>query len=82
MKGKQSIQSRIVTAVDLAQDAFWETIVEHLPEATDGDLSPETTFAFLEIAEAAVAEWAWANVPGCGDLRIIKKLVDAERRRR
>jgi hypothetical protein len=46
-----------------ASDAFWAVIVKNFPEATTGDLSPLTTFAFDQAAEAAVEEWVWANVP-------------------
>ncbi len=46
-----------------ACDAFWLVVVQHYPEATSGDLSPLTTFRFEQAAEAAIAEWVWANVP-------------------
>jgi hypothetical protein len=46
-----------------ALGAFWAVVAEAYPEAKTGDLSPSTTLRFDEAAEAAVREWAWANVP-------------------
>jgi hypothetical protein len=46
-----------------AQDAFWEVIVKRFPEAKTGDLSPERTVAFDEVAKHAIEEWVRNNVP-------------------
>ena len=56
-------KSELESITDLALDAFWDVIVNRFPEATTGDLSPLTTFALDQAAEAAVEEWVWANVP-------------------
>jgi hypothetical protein len=51
------------TLAQEADDAFWQVVVRYYPEATTGDLSPLTTFRLHQAAEAAIAEWIWANVP-------------------
>jgi hypothetical protein len=48
---------------DEAQEAFWQVIVQHYPEATTGDLSPLTAIRLQDAAENAIGEWIWANVP-------------------
>ena len=46
-----------------AEDAFWQVIVDHYPQAKHGDLSPERTVAFSNAAEESVNEWIQNNVP-------------------
>lgn len=48
----------------LAEEALhtvWEIAVRHYPEAKTGDLSPLTSFALTQAAEAAIAEWVDNN---------------------
>jgi hypothetical protein len=51
--------------VQEADDAFWEVIVRHFPQARSGDLSPLATVQLTRAQEAAVAEWISNNVPTC-----------------
>jgi hypothetical protein len=51
------------SAADEALEAFWQVIVKRYPQAKTGDLSPLTTVRLDTAAEAAIAEWVWANVP-------------------
>lgn len=47
---------------DEALHAFWSVVVAAYPDATTGDLSPETTVALRRLARQAVAEWMRFNV--------------------
>lgn len=62
---KQKIDLRTLTQE--AEDAFWQVVVQHYPEAKSGDLSPWTSFQLSQIAEQAIAEWIYANVPRSRD---------------
>lgn len=46
-----------------ALEAFWQVVVQHFPEAVDGDLSPWATIKLHDAAEEALAEWIENNVP-------------------
>jgi hypothetical protein len=45
-----------------ADDAFWEVVARRFPSAKTGDLSPLTTLAFHQAAEAAIREWVRNNI--------------------
>ncbi len=60
-------QIDLSTLTQEAEDAFWQVVVQHYPEATSGDLSPWTSFQFSQVAEQAIAEWIYANVPESRD---------------
>ncbi len=51
------------TLAQEAEDAFWQVVVRHYPEAKTGDLSPLTALRLQQAAEAAIAEWIGENVP-------------------
>lgn len=51
----------IQTIVDEALEAFWGVIVERVPEAESGDLSPLATITLQIAAEDAVSEWIANN---------------------
>ena len=53
--------------VQEADEAFWQIVVKHYPEATSGDLSPCTSIRLNDAQEDAIAEWIWANVPGANE---------------
>ena len=48
---------------DRALFAFWQVVALNFPTARTGDLSPWTTHRLDMVAEEAVAEWVYANVP-------------------
>ena len=62
MVKQQPLASRIASARELAQEAFWNVIVEQFPEAASGDLSPLRTICFDQAVEDAVNEWVDNNV--------------------
>jgi hypothetical protein len=59
--GGRAATPDITALAEEAEDAFWEVIAGHFPEATSGDLSPLTSHAFSGTAERAVREWIGAN---------------------
>jgi hypothetical protein len=46
-----------------AQVAFWKVVIEKFPEASNGDLSPDTAVRLSIAAHEAIAEWIKTNVP-------------------
>lgn len=46
-----------------ALDAFWTVVVQHCPEATNGDLSISRTVALNDAACEAISEWIANNQP-------------------
>ena len=57
--GKKTVRA----IADGALEAFWQVVVQHFPEAVDGDLSPWATIKLHDAAEEALAEWIENNVP-------------------
>jgi hypothetical protein len=53
------------TTVARALDAFWKVVAEATPEATSGDLDPQTDFSLTLCATEAVERWREynANMP-------------------
>jgi hypothetical protein len=49
--------------VDVALDAFWQSIATAHPDMTTGDLDPETAQTFETAARAAVTIWLELNRP-------------------
>jgi hypothetical protein len=45
-----------------AEDAFWEVLRRHFPQATTGNLSIDRTIRLTVAAEAAIEEWIANNV--------------------
>jgi hypothetical protein len=56
-------KSTIADLANEAFDAFWEVVVRHNPQAQTGDLSLWITTKLRIVAERAIEEWIWANVP-------------------
>lgn len=48
---------------DEAEQAFWEVVVRHYPQAEKGDLSIDNTVRFTLAAQDAIEEWLENNVP-------------------
>lgn len=57
------LPNRIHQAVAAAQDAFWEELAEHFPEATHGDFPPDAQLAFDEACMTAATIWVEGNLP-------------------
>ena len=54
--------------VDVAQCAFWDAVVDMLPEVKTGDFPPDAQFAFHEACRKAVTLWREINKPEPGAL--------------
>lgn len=52
---------RLKTAVDKAEDAFWESIADDYPECKTGDLDPWTCHKLSEVTLAAARSWVRWN---------------------
>ncbi len=52
--------------VDQALDAFWCVVARRFRNATTGDLSIDCTCRLQIMAEKAVEEWVYLNVPTPG----------------
>ncbi len=46
-------EERIKSSVRKAEDAFWVTIAKEFPEATSGDLDPNTVISLSQMMERA-----------------------------
>ena len=55
------LEPRIVTAIEKAEDSFWNTIRTHFPEARSGDLDPLTAHRLTDIMHQALNAWIDAN---------------------
>ena len=51
------------SVTDEAEQAFWDVVVQHFPEAKTGDLSPWTSVRLTIAAQEAITEWTYFNVP-------------------
>lgn len=51
----------VIQIADRALEAFWSSVVQDVPDAQTGDLSPETTLQLQAIAESAITEWIASN---------------------
>ena len=60
----EHLANRVDAAIEKAEDAFWQVIGEHFPEAKSGDFSPEQTAAWNEALRDAVEGWVANNAMG------------------
>ena len=56
-------KSKIEKIAESAQLAFWEKVVDEMPEVMTGDFGPAETFNFNRACEAAVRIWVHWNYP-------------------
>lgn len=56
-------QARLDLVVAEALDEFWHEVAIAYPEATTGDLPPETVLTMYAHARLAIQEWVEVNVP-------------------
>lgn len=49
--------------LELAQDAFWESIAKSYPHIRTGDFPPDATYKFNLACERAVEVWLESNDP-------------------
>lgn len=57
------IAERAVAAANAAQEAFWQTIVEHFPEVKSGDFAPDAAHYFDRACAGALTHWIVGNYP-------------------
>jgi hypothetical protein len=58
----KTMDNRIKLAVELASDAFWDSVVRSFPEAETGDFDPLESPAINGAMTRAVEEWVHWNV--------------------
>lgn len=74
-----ALRSRIRTALQEADHAFWAEIVKHFPEVESGDFGPDDTFKWDNAMEEALMTWLGWNYPHEFLLKPIIDHLDAGR---
>lgn len=55
-------ETRITTALDKGEQAFWAAIAAQFPEADHGDLPPDIVIKLRAAMESAIWDWVGLNV--------------------
>ncbi len=68
-------ETRLVSALNLAEDMFWCVIFQQYPEAHSGDLSPNKALGMSAAMRSAVVEWLEFNVDEPEELKTAEILL-------
>jgi hypothetical protein len=62
LKYERSMQKKIATTCDKAQDAFWAVVVNEFKDAESKEIDPYTVQEFARACERVIMNWTSRNI--------------------